>query len=186
MAIFGLFDRLRSTDTAKLRRIAAVVVLAGGGAFAALAIFDVRINATMSEPIGLYVRTADPDATLVEFCPPEPFALLSRIRGYRRSGSCPDGAAPLLKTVVAKPGDAVELSAAGIAVNGILLPNTAPRRLDSAGRKLTPWAFGKYVVQPGTVWVASTYHPRSFDSRYFGPVQATAIQNHVRPLIVLR
>jgi conjugative transfer signal peptidase TraF len=186
MATFGLFDGLRTTDAGILRRIAAIVVLTGGGAFAAWAAFGIRVNATMSEPIGLYMRTADPDGPLVEFCPPEPFAHLSRTRGYRPRGNCQDGAAPLLKAIVARPGDAVELSPRGIAVNGTLLPNTAPRTLDSAGRKLTPWPPGKYLVQDGTVWVASIYHPRSFDSRYFGPIPLAAIQNHVRPLIVIR
>jgi conjugative transfer signal peptidase TraF len=185
MAIFGLFDRLRTTDAAKLRRIAVIVVLAGGGAFTVCAAVGIRINATMSEPIGLYVRTADLDSPLVEFCPPEPFAMLSRTRGYRPPGNCADGAAPLLKTVVARPGDTVEFSMNGIAVNGRLLPNTAPRTLDSAGRKLTPWVLGQYVVQPGTVWVASIYHPRSFDSRYFGPVPTSAIRNRLRPLLTL-
>jgi conjugative transfer signal peptidase TraF len=185
MAIYGLFDRLTTTDAAKLRRIAVVVVLAGGGAFAVWAAVGIRVNATMSEPIGLYVRTADPDAPLVEFCPPEPFALLSRTRGYRPPGNCPDGAAPLVKAIVARPGDIVEMSARGIAVNGKLLPNTAPRAVDSAGRKLASWPAGTYAVQPGTVWVASIYHPRSFDSRYFGPIPAAVIQNHVQPLLVL-
>jgi conjugative transfer signal peptidase TraF len=186
MATFGLFDRLRTTDAAKLRRIIAAVVLTGVGAFAASATLGIKVNATMSEPIGLYIRTADPDAKLVEFCPPEPFAFVSRRRGYRPRGNCPDGAAPLLKSVVARAGDLVEMSALGITVNGKLLPNTSPRALDSAGRKLTPWPFGRYVVQHGTVWTVSTYHPRSFDSRYFGPIRLAAIQSYVRPLIVLR
>jgi type IV secretory pathway protease TraF len=33
------------------------------------------------------------------------------------------------------------------------------------------------------VWVASSYNGRSFDSRYFGPVDAVTIRNHVRPLL---
>ena len=186
MATCGLFERFASTNVATLRRTGVVVLLTVGLAFAASTAFGIRVNTTMSEPVGLYLRTSEATAPLVEFCPPEPFALLSRRRGYRARGGCPDGAAPLLKAIVARPGDTVELSAQGIAVNGRLLPNTAPRLLDSAGRKLTSWPVGKYVVQPGTVWVASTNHPRSFDSRYFGPVPLTAIRNHLEPLLVLR
>ena len=70
---------------------------------------------------------------LVEFCPAEPFASLSIARGYRDPGACRDGAAPLLKPVVASAGDAVELSARGISVNGVLLPNTAPLSKDTKG-----------------------------------------------------
>ena len=40
-------------------------------------------------------------ANLVEFCPAEPFADLAIERGYRDAGICRDGAAPLLKPVVA-------------------------------------------------------------------------------------
>jgi conjugative transfer signal peptidase TraF len=155
-------------------------------AFAGAAVFGVRVNATMSEPIGLYVSTAAPSANMVEFCPPEPFAGISRSRGYRAPGNCPDGAAPLLKAIVARAGDVVELSAAGMSVNGTPLPNTAPRATDSNGCPLPRWPFGRYPVPTGMVWVASTYHPRSFDSRYFGPIAVAAVRNRLNPLIVLR
>ena len=41
------------------------------------------------------------------------------------------------------------------------------------------------VVTPGTVWVASSYHSRSFDSRYFGPVYTTAIRHRLKALLTL-
>jgi conjugative transfer signal peptidase TraF len=105
-----------------------------------------RINTSPSLPMGLYIVTADAGANMVEFCPAEPFATLSIIRGYRDPGNCRDGAAPLLKPVVAKSGDVVELSGAGISVNGALLPNTAPLSKDTKGRPLEAWPFGRYVV----------------------------------------
>jgi type IV secretory pathway protease TraF len=40
------------------------------------------------------------------------------------------------------------------------------------------------VVSPGTIWVASTYHPRSFDSRYFGPIAVADIRARLAPLLV--
>jgi conjugative transfer signal peptidase TraF len=184
--IHGLFDRWRATDAAAAARVAAIALAVGVCAFAGAAVFGVRVNATMSEPIGLYVRTAASSANMVEFCPPEPFAGMSRSRGYRAPGNCPDGAAPLLKAIVAQPGDIVELSAVGISVNGASLPNTAPRAMDSNGRPLPRWPLGRYLVPAGMVWVASTYHPRSFDSRYFGPIAAADIRNRLTPLIVLR
>jgi conjugative transfer signal peptidase TraF len=117
------------------------------------------------------------------FCPAEPFAKLSVERGYRSRGNCPDGAEPMAKPIAARPNDIVELSALGITVNGRLLPNTAPLVTDTAGRRLHHWPFGRYVVAPGTVWVASSYSPRSFDSRYFGPVEASQVREQVRPLL---
>ena len=91
-----------------------------------------------------------------------------------------------LQPIAARPGDSVELSATGMAVNGRLLSNTAPLVKDSAGRPLTHWPFGTYVVTPDTAWVASSYSPRSFDSRYFGPVEASQVREHVRPLLTAR
>ncbi|MGI9074275.1 MAG: S26 family signal peptidase [Bryobacteraceae bacterium] len=84
---------------------------------------------------------------------------------------------------MARPGDVVKLSRQGIEVNGALLPNTAPVSSDTKGRSLESWKFGRYTVHPGTIWVASSYNRRSFDSRYFGPVAITSVREHVRPLL---
>lgn len=149
-------------------------------------LLGVRINTTDSLPKGIYLITDDENAPLVEFCPQGVFSALSAVRGYRPHGLCPDGAAPLLKPVIAHAGDTVGLAAEGIRVNGKLLPNTEPRRVDTSGRPLPAWSPGVYLVAPGTVWVASTYHPNSFDSRYFGPISLGIIRHRLRPLWVLR
>ena len=152
--------------------------------FLACAYAGLRVNTTGSLPLGLYITTEKP-ANLVEFCPAEPFASLAIRRGYRARGSCPDGAMPLLKPIVARAGDIVDFSARGMAVNGRLLPNTAPLALDSRGLPLPQWPFGYYRIAPGTVWLASSYSPKSFDSRYFGPLPVTAIRSCLRPLITI-
>ena len=168
-----------------------LLALAFGAGTLALALLaswaGLRFNDSPSMPTGLYVRiSSKSNASLVVFCPAEPFARLSVERGYRSRGNCPDGAEPLAKPIVARPGDTVELSALGITVNSRLLANTAPLVKDSAGRPLSHWLFGRYVVAPGTVWVASSYSPRSFDSRYVGPVEASQVREHVRPLLTVR
>ena len=174
------------TAKSGLRNMAMVLgVLTASGLVAGLA--GVRINTSSSLPLGLYVRTHESGATLVEFCPAEPFASFSRDRGYRVAGiTCSDRAVPLLKPVIARAGDAVKVSAAGIAVNGHLLPNTSALQRDAAGRPLTPWPSGLYVVSPGYVWVASTYSIGSYDSRYMGPVDEKLIRGRLRPLWLLR
>jgi conjugative transfer signal peptidase TraF len=143
----------------------------------------VRMNASPSLPIGLYVTTQDARSSLVEFCPDEPAASLGISRGYRAPGNCPDGATPLLKPVVAVAGDVVDVSAGGLAVNGRLLPNTKHQAMDSHGRPMPTWPEGLFHVAPDTVWVVSSYHRQSFDSRYFGPIRVGSIRNHVRPLL---
>jgi conjugative transfer signal peptidase TraF len=149
---------------------------------AVCAVFGVRFNLTQSLPGFLYIITNDDSSPLVDFCPEGAFAQLSKERGYRRSGICPDGAAPILKPIVAKAGDIVEVSPNGITVNGTLLRNTAPRTTDSRGCPLAHWPFGRYDVAPGFVWVASEYNALSFDSRYYGPIKITWIRDHLRPL----
>jgi conjugative transfer signal peptidase TraF len=135
---------------------AAVVAVALGAGLA-----GIRINTSPSLPMGLYRITADPAASLVEFCPPMQYDQSSVARGYRTSGMCPDGGAPLLKPVIARAGDVVELSEAGIAVNGNVLPHTAARAVDSS------------------------YNDYSYDSRYFGPVPTAAILHPLRPVCTL-
>lgn len=181
----GLFAKVGATSRSQLQKIGITVVAVMLGTFLAFGFLGIRFNSSPSMPVGLYIVTTDDHANLVEFCPSEPFASLSIVRGYRDEGVCADGAAPLLKPVVARAGDVVELSSAGISVNGRLLPNTAPLSKDSNGRQLQPWGFGRYLVKSGTVWVASSYHPRSFDSRYFGPVETSAIRHRLRPFLTL-
>jgi conjugative transfer signal peptidase TraF len=161
--------------------VAAAVVIAS--LYVCFQVGGVRINASSSLPIGLYIKTSAPKGNLVEFCPPEPFASFSKTRGYRPSGNCPDAAEPLMKPVVAAEGDIVEVSANGVAINNRLLPNSSPRPVDTKNRPMIHWPFGKYRVAAGTVWVVSSFSNRSFDSRYFGPIPSVCIRSRLLPLL---
>ncbi len=182
MTTTGLFARVRKTPAAAIRRLALIVLGVALATFQLCGLAGIRINCSPSLPVGLY-RTSTARASLIEFCPAEPFASLAISRGYRDRGTCRDGATPLMKPIVARAGDVVTISEQGIGVNGKLLPNTAPLRADTHGRPLTPWPFGSYVVAAETVWVASSYNPRSFDSRYIGPVAMAGIRDYVQPLL---
>ena len=150
------------------------------GAFALFGIAGLRINSSASLPVGLYIASSA--GAFAEFCPDD--YGLSAERDYRHKpllalwakGVCPDGAAPLLKPVVGRAADEIVLSPAGITVNGKLLPHTAPLAQDSAGRPLMHWPFGHYRTAPGTLWVASSYNQRSYDSRYLGPIPQRAVR----------
>jgi conjugative transfer signal peptidase TraF len=167
-------------------QLLSILFLSGGLLAATAAIGGVRINTSYSLPLGIYVRTHDHDARLIEFCPVEPFAAESSERGSRTRGTtCADGAVPLLKPIVAVAGDRIVLSDEGMRVNGRLLPKTAPLFRDSAGRSLHPWRFGVYTVEDGAVWVASTYNRGSYDSRYMGPIKISQIRARLRPLWLL-
>lgn len=178
----GLCRRIRDTNR---RRACAIAVLGSASLFALFVLTDgagIRINTTPSLPLGLYVET-DPQWRLIEFCPSGEAAAISARRGYRGSGDCADGASPLLKPIVAQPGDVVEFSAEGISVNNRAIRNTAPLSVDTERRPLEHFPFGRYVVGANEVWVASSYNKRSFDSRYYGPVPKSRIRAHLRPLL---
>ena len=159
---------------------AGVALIAIAGTFE---VCGIRVNSSASLPIGLYRVTSDRSAKLIDFCPAEPFGSLSASRAYRGKGNCPDGAEPLMKPIVATTGDTIKVSATGVAVNGKMLPNSAPLQFDTKHRPLRHWPFGEYRVIAGTVWVISSYNPRSFDSRYIGPVSSGSIRSQLRPLL---
>lgn len=144
-----------------------------------------RLNLKGSGPIGLWIEQEKPDspkrAILVSVCPPDiPVVRLMAARGALGYGDCKGAdVTPLLKAVGAISGDLVKIRAGmPVQVNGQVLPNTIA--LDN----IESWPDGDYTVQPGQIWVFSTYNINSFDSRYFGPVPASDILGIAKPLII--
>lgn len=155
-----LFARLRETLPVILLATMPVLMLYAGG---------LRWNVTASAPRGFYAVTDPAQASYLSFCPDD--GGLSAQRGYRPYGLCPDLRESILKPITAKPGKWVRVTPQGTWIDGRLLPNTAPLAVDSRGRTLTPWPFGDYRLGLGEFWTVSSYDPRSYDSRYFGPVR---------------
>ncbi|MDQ0323114.1 conjugative transfer signal peptidase TraF [Pararhizobium capsulatum DSM 1112] len=144
----------------------AVTAIAGG----------YRINLTPSEPLGLWriIPLHRPAAVddLLFICPPETAAMrAARVRGYLRSGSCPGGVAPLIKTVIAVAGQHVQIGVS-VSVDGRGVSSSSLAIRDGKGRPLTPVPSG--IVPPGYVFLHSAF-PGSYDSRYFGPVPISGI-----------
>lgn len=135
-----------------------------------------RINLTPSEPLGLWRivkldRAADV-GDLVFVCPPRTAVMQeARRRGYLRSGLCPGGVAPLIKSIIALPGQRVDIGI-GVTVDGHRVFNSALQQRDGEGRLLTP--FGGGILPPGSVSLHSPF-AGSYDSRYFGPIPASGI-----------
>ena len=144
---------------------------------------DIRLNLTASFPLGLYIATDQP-TDYVAFCLSGEAERIALARQYITPGHCPGGGTPLLKQVVARPGDIVRLDERGIAVNGRLLPRTYPRLRDTLGRPLQVYPSGTYNVPHGLFWVVSSYNSLSLDSRYYGPIPSAAIRFHLRPLCI--
>lgn len=164
--------------------VAGASALATGGAFA----LGYRVNTTASMPLGVW--RVDPHATVGRgdvawVCPPNSIEFRTARRyGFVPTGFCEGNFTPLLKPVAAVAGDTVDVSPEGVWVNGRLLPNTVAKRVDGAGRLLPLIPQREYVVRPGQVWLLSTYHPASFDSRYFGPVPVAGVQGKATPAVL--
>lgn len=146
-----------------------------------------RIQHTPSLPMGLY-RTIDgaPDrGTIGMWCLPPTVAAGGRALGYLAAGSCADGTEPLGKIVLGIAGDTIRYGAAGVVLNGRLVPNTRPLARDSQGRALAHAPFGTHVLRAGEVWLWSPFSAASWDSRYFGPIPTAALVSLVAPVWTL-
>jgi conjugative transfer signal peptidase TraF len=172
----GGVARLAALALGAAAAVLAAAALRGGG---------LRVNPSASLPRGLY-RLAPAGGPprrgdLVLACPPAGLAALARRRGYLPAGRCPGRVQPLGKLVLAAAGDVLEVSAGGLRLNGLALPATAPLAADARSRPLPRWASGRYRVRPREVWLVAS-HPRSLDSRYFGPVDAAQVLGRLTPL----
>jgi len=145
-----------------------------------------RINLTPSMPLGVWKESRAIDrGSYIAAClaPDSGAAQLAVERGYLPAGQCPGGLAPLLKQIVAIPGDTVTLTDVQVWINDVLLSGSRALSEDSAGRPLVPFPRGTYRVPPGEYWLFATNLPQSFDSRYFGPVPESSILTSLVPVI---
>lgn len=136
-------------------------------------------------PPGLYLMTDAPiqKGALVIFCPTDtPIFRQARERGYVGAGFCPGGYGYMIKKILAAEHDHVAFSAEGITVNGHLLPNSAPMVADLEGRPLTSIPRQSTTLDAQSVLLMSDYSQKSFDARYFGLTNRTAIISTVQPL----
>ena len=151
--------------------------------------YQIIINTTDSYPIGLYQKKVIDRpiqrGDLVMFCLPKGnHAELILTRGYLPRGSCDSGLQPLLKRVYAVPGDEIIVDSYGVSVNyADVIKNSIPIREDTQGRELPLMESG--IIPANHYGVFSAYHPRSFDSRYFGPIHRDSIDYFVEPIWVL-
>jgi len=145
-----------------------------------------RINTSKSIPVGLYWATDAPMAkgAYVLFCPPQEDTFRqARERGYIGAGFCPGEHGYLMKRVVATEHDTVTVADEGVRVNGGLLPWSAPRASDKAGRPLPHYRAKDYVLGTDEVLLMSDRSATSFDSRYFGPIRRSQLRTAITPVV---
>jgi conjugative transfer signal peptidase TraF len=179
---------IRHSCNTRMARVAMLALVIGVGCAIGALMSDVLslyINVTPSIPLGLYRATqAKPRrGTIVLACVPRSVAVWAKRREYIPPGGCPGGVMPLGKIVAGIPGDTIVVSARGALVNEQRLVNSQPLERDRRGRPLPHYPFGTYVLGAREYWLESA-HPRSFASRYIGPVPAADLITTVTPLWV--
>ena len=138
------------------------------------------VNTSESFPPGLYRKQRSPPhkGDLVLFCPPDRRIFREAMRrGWIDHGLCPSGTGYMIKRIAAAEGDRVEMSDAGVFVNGIALKNSA-RHISTGYEIALPFS---HDLQHSEVLLMSP-HPLSFDGRYFGIVDAGAIKTVLHPV----
>ena len=126
-------------------------------------------NASASVPIGLYrLRSADQFQVteLVAVQPPEPLATFLDLNGYLPLG------VPMLKRVLALPGQSVCRTGLSISVDDIVMGEA--KKHDRRGRPLPKWQ-GCRVVRDGELFLMNWQSDDSLDGRYFGFLPASAV-----------
>jgi conjugative transfer signal peptidase TraF len=134
-------------------------------------------NATASTPTGLYaLRPVGRlyGMELVAVQPPEPVASFLADGGFLPKG------VPLLKHVMALPGQTVCRTGDAVTVDGITVGDA--RESDHLGRALPAWG-GCRTLRPGEVFLMNPTVPDSLDGRYFGPLPTSSIVGRVVPLL---
>ena len=133
-------------------------------------------NASNSVPVGLYrlqPATTLTVAELVAVQPPDLLAAFLDLNGYLPIG------VPMLKRVLALPGQTICRNGLTIAVDGIDLGQAQER--DTRGRRLPAW-HGCRVIADGDVFVMNWQSTDSLDSRYFGPLPVSAVIGRAVPV----
>lgn len=176
-----------------MRTLAHSIAIATGGSGlalllvgAALQVAGVRINTSKSIPVGLYWTTRAPmeKGAYVVVCPP-PSGVFddARQRGYLGAGFCPGGYGYLLKQVAATARDRVSVTSEGVFVNGQRWPQSMPRLIDKAGRRLPRYQADGYVLGEAEILLMADGSATSFDGRYFGPVSRAQLQTAIKPIL---
>lgn len=149
-----------------------------GVAVAAIVPVPVKLlwNASASTPLGLYDLTASNGlkvGDLVAVRPPNPLADFMVGRGYIGRG------VPLLKGVVALPGQQVCRVGRTVTVDGAVLGEAQDR--DRRGRMLPVWQ-GCRRIAPDQIFLMNPPVRDSLDGRYFGPLPRAAVIGRATPL----
>ena len=150
----------------------AVLALASGASRTPLYLW----NASASVPLGLYGLHSSNTryvGELVAVVPPEPLATFLADGSYLPRG------VPMLKHVLALPGQTVCRNGSTIFVNDIAMGRARAR--DSRGQLLPAWQ-GCRLIGAGELFLMNWQSADSLDGRYFGLTPSSAVIARAYPL----
>ena len=133
-------------------------------------------NASNSVPVGLYRIASAGKFTVTELVavqPPDPLAAFLDLNDYLPSGL------PMLKRIVALPGQVVCRIGLTIIVDSVEMGQARER--DGRNRPLPVWQ-GCRVIGEDEIFVMNWQSADSLDSRYFGPLPASAVIGRALPV----
>ncbi|ARK41562.1 S26 family signal peptidase [Burkholderia pseudomallei] len=130
-----------------------------------------RVN-PLDHRAGSLARSLFVDSIVLVPLPAEAAALAAQ-RGYLPMR------VPLLKRVGAIAPQEVCIAGGIVRIDGV--PSAAVLHADRLGRPLPSWRQCRRL-EPGELFLLSTINPASFDSRYFGPVSASAVIGVAHPV----
>lgn len=104
---------------------------------------------------------------------PTEAAALAAQRGYLPEGT------PLLKRIGAIASQRVCIAQRTVYVDDV--PVALAREADGLGRGLPLWSHCR-ALRDGELFLLSAMNPASFDSRYFGPIDAAAVLGRAQPM----
>lgn len=191
------FQKRPPTAPAKLARRKLKIVFFAmlvGSVFGCLAVNPAPFlffNVSKSAPLGFWIRTIKQDppgrGTFYALCLPDPIAKVALLKRYliyiKKSSPCSGHVPMVLKRIAALPGDRIDLSKAGVRVNGTLVPGSMLRTTDSKGRRLSHMSYGSHTIPSGEIFLLGENLSVSWDSRYYGPVPARSLRFPVRPFL---
>lgn len=170
-----------SADRAVIACNSMLAIMLGSVGVLALAFSTDRLplyiwNASASVPLGLY--GLQPSNTrylgeLVAVVPPEPLATFLADGSYLPRG------VPMLKHVLALPGQTVCRSGPTIFIDGIAIGSARER--DGRGRLLPTWQ-GCRLIGAGELFLMNWQSADSLDGRYFGAIPSSAVIARASPV----